>query len=171
MKNLFNNLSELEKQTILEMHQFKKESINEDRLDRMARRQSRQTSRENVKQVKLGNVDRVQSSTLESEKMRLSGLAKQLSGDLQETLTTCDELIKRLEDEKRASTIGGKYATDLDAYKNNLKNYRAAVANMITQNTNIQNIKLPVKQPAAPAPKAAPSPKMSPTTAPNTPTA
>jgi hypothetical protein len=55
MKNLFNNLSELEKQTILEMHQFKKDSINEDRIDRMARRQGRQVSRENKKQIELVN--------------------------------------------------------------------------------------------------------------------
>jgi hypothetical protein len=162
MKNLFNNLSELEKQTILEMHQFKKDSINEDRIDRMARRQGRQVSRENRKQIELGNVEGLQSKTLESEKIRLSGYARKLSDDLQMTLTACDELIKRLEDEKRMSTIGGKYVADLDAYKNNLKNYRAAVANMITQNTNIQNIKLPAKQPEAPAPKAAPTPAPAP---------
>ena len=157
MKNLFNNLSELEKQRILEMHESKKDFLNEDQIDRMARRAERQTRRDNRginrELIRTGEAGTIQSPQLEGAKTRLSAIAYQLQRDLNNVLKEAQAFKLALDSEIK---IKPSYQAEGDALKKQLDDYIRTVNAFISQNNSVIAIKLSKKLPA-PAPAAAPA--------------
>ena len=154
MKNLFNNLSELEKQRILEMHESKKDFLNEDQIDRMARRAERQTRRDNRginrELVRTGEAGTIQSPQLEGAKTRLSAIAYQLQRDLNNVLKEAQTFKTALDNEIK---IKPTYKAEGDVLKKQLDDYIRTVNAFISQNNSVIKIKLSKKLPT-PAPAA-----------------
>ena len=153
MKNLFNNLSELEKQRILEMHESKKDFLNEDQIDRMERRAERQTRRDNRgvsrELVRTGEAGTYQSPQLEGAKTRLSAIAYQNQKGLNGALTEAKAFKTALESEIK---IKPSYASQASELKTQLDDYIRTLEAFIRKNNAMIAIKLPNKLPPPPQP-------------------
>lgn len=153
MKNLFNNLSELEKQRILEMHESKKDFLNEDQIDRIARRTERRTARDNrnvTKELnKTGEAGAYQSPQLEGAKGRLSAIAYQIQKGLNSALAEATAFKTALDSEIK---IKPSYASQASQLKTQLDDYIRTIDAFIRKNNAMIAIKLPNKLPPPPQP-------------------